>query len=789
MPFDNESIVTSSVAGAESVNIDDGSINARSLANSGPQDPDGSIGILHGNLPYRRSTGILEVKRSTEDKKRKAVDDGAGGKKIKKPRGKAKDEEGLDDNDDAPLHAFGPSAYRVPIRPPDDDCTVGLAQLVAYHLGFGDMCGTEMGQWWWGSKFSRTLRLDGGQASATWTGSDSAASIGQSHPKPVIIAIEVKDDGLVHDWRRGRDTLPPAAAASTQGGGGTENLEHEHQRIVRDPVLQHRIRLTFTPQPSQAPTASAPAQARQHVPPLTESRGMLGTRPAELSFHSSHTRAQVQGHRVITYSTSSPKTPPSIAHAYSTAGDESGRANLANATIGSNVRIDTDIDLDLTPTASQFPYPLNKSIPVSDFLNYSNLPSLLARDLFGGISPDSLILLDPGALGAFWSWGIQCLELLFGPEDKPFTWSRACCGFGEDGETARKAMICEFTRRFDETKLTGKADDEGEEGKQRDEEKESGRQSWEMRVDDPIRPFQMARWDKGGRTLDRYNRRIQHERGARDRLEQEQEHELRARTTTAYTPIWQQDREQEESWPMQRPQLPHVSTWHDPPLRNLPRCEPAAPAPALSRAEIVAGPTPIVSPNDPQQQHRQPSSQVHVGPLFLPNLGPSTERSQARAEEEKEKDKDRNKGVRPRPRPDLSSRFDDDNDRFGGGGGRGGGAGDGGGDGDGSGGWSSQTATRRRGGQADTGTSGAVGTGTGKGHQYRLASSELGGTGTSLCTDFRVASRLGLGPRMGVGLARDTRSDAAIITYLRNTSIPSFSHLSRKRFLFSEIIP
>lgn len=675
MPFDNESIVTSSVAGAESVNIDDGSINARSLANSGPQDPDGSIGILHGDLPYRRSTGILEVKRSTEDKKRKAVDDGAGGKKIKKPRGKAKDEEGLDDNDDAPLHAFGPSAYRVPIRPPDDDYTVGLAQLVAYHLGFGDMCGTEMGQWWWGSKFSRTLRLDGGQASATWTGSDSAASIGQSHPKPVIIAIEVKDDGLVHDWRRERDTLPPAAAASTQGGGGTENLEHEHQRIVRDPVLQHRIRLTFTPQPSQAPTASAPAQARQHVPPLTESRGMLGTRPAELSFHSSHTRAQVQGHRVITYSTSSPKTPPSIAHAYSTAGDESGRANLANATIGSNVRIDTNIDLDLTPTASHFPYPLNKSIPVSDFLNYSNLPSLLAWDLFGGISPDSLILLDPGALGAFWSWGIQCLELLFGPEDKPFTWSRACCGFGEDGETAK------------------------------------------------------------------------------------------------------------------RPQLPHVSTWHDPPLRNLPRCEPAAPAPALSRAEIVAGPAPIVSPNDPQQQHRQPSSQVNVGPLFLPNLGPSAERSQARAEEEKQKDKDRNKGVRPRPRPDLSSRFDDDNDRFGGGGGRGGGAGDGGGDGDGSGGWSSQTATRRRGGQADTGTSGAVGTGTGKGHQYRLASSELGGTGTSLCTDFRVASRLGLGPRMGVGLARDTRSDAAIITYLRNTSIPSFSHLSRKRFLFSEIIP
>ena len=114
-----------------------------------------------------------------------------------------------------------------------------------------------------------------------------------------------------------------------------------------------------------------------------------------------------------------------------------------------------DFDPDLTPRSSHF-YPLlSSSIPVSQMLNHPNLPSLLAWDLCGGVANDKLVI-DSDAREAFWSWGISCLELLFGPEADPFTWQRSVMGFGEDAKKARIQLIAEFNARLTRVKEAGR---------------------------------------------------------------------------------------------------------------------------------------------------------------------------------------------------------------------------------------------------------------------------------------------------------------------------------------------
>jgi len=200
----------------------------RTTSNSGPQEPDASISAIHKK--WHRSAGINEVKKREKESKRKAYGVGEDhAKAVKKARGKGKKkmeaEEEVNEGDDL----LDPSQ----IRPPDNLCPIGLAQLLSYHLGYGEMCGTDMGQWWYGPSFSRTLRLTTGEgegkvptersASTPGTRAHSqpqASSSTPSHaiPKssdPTIIAIEVKDRQLVHDWRQRNGNNVSALVAGT----------------------------------------------------------------------------------------------------------------------------------------------------------------------------------------------------------------------------------------------------------------------------------------------------------------------------------------------------------------------------------------------------------------------------------------------------------------------------------------------------------------------------------------------------------------------------------------------
>jgi len=208
--------------------------------------------------------------------------------------------------------------------------------------------------------------------------------------------------------------------------------------------------------------------------------------------------------------------------------------------------------------------------------------------------------------------------------------------FGEDAKKARIQLIAELNARLTRVKEAGR---EGE----RDELSaiQSGYGDCRVEINDPIRPFQIARWGKGGGTLDRYQRR----------------HAGNQDTSTMAIPMG--GRQEQLQVPelgrdvsITPTQTGHSSHPHPP---SQPHSQMRPPPPTPTWAGVVAGrPASILPP------HSNPQSRLNVTPTPLAGPGPPGQAGSSKKQKPRQKKKlppatdDRQPGRSKRDDDDLS---------------------------------------------------------------------------------------------------------------------------------------